>query len=44
MLRERLMEAQVRSSRSILAELQQQLVEVREAWLKVEAETSLTQS
>jgi flagellar secretion chaperone FliS len=41
MLRERLMEAQVRSSRQILGELQQQLIEVREAWIKVEAETDL---
>ena len=39
MLREKLMEAQVRSSKPILAELQQQLAEVREAWVKVEAET-----
>jgi len=39
MLRERLMEAQVRSSRQILAELQQQLAEVRAAWIKVEEET-----
>jgi flagellar secretion chaperone FliS len=39
MLREKLMEAQVRSSRAILGELQQQLLEVREAWIKVEAET-----
>ena len=42
MLRERLMEAQVRSSRPILAELRQQLAEVREAWIKVEADASLT--
>jgi flagellar protein FliS len=40
MLRERLMEAQVRSSQQILAELQAQLAEVREAWLKVEADTA----
>jgi flagellar secretion chaperone FliS len=39
MLREKLMEAQVRSSREILSELQKQLMEVREAWIKVEAET-----
>jgi flagellar secretion chaperone FliS len=39
MLREKLMEAQVRSSREILADLQKQLIEVREAWIKVEAET-----
>jgi flagellar secretion chaperone FliS len=41
MLREKLMEAQVRSSREILSELQKQLVEVREAWTKVEAETAI---
>ena len=40
MLREKLMEAQVRSSREILAELQQQLMEVREAWIKVDAQTA----
>jgi flagellin-specific chaperone FliS len=34
------MEAQVRSSQQILAELQAQLAEVREAWLKVEADTA----
>lgn len=39
MLREKLMEAQVRSSRVILAEMQQQLMEIREAWTRVEAET-----
>jgi flagellar secretion chaperone FliS len=39
MMREKLMEAQVRSSREILSELQKQLMEVREAWMKVEAET-----
>ncbi len=39
MLREKLMEAQVRSSIPILADLQQQLAEVREAWIKVEAKT-----
>ncbi|HEX3741840.1 MAG TPA: flagellar export chaperone FliS [Terriglobales bacterium] len=39
MLRERLMEAQVRSSIPILDDLRQQLTEVREAWVKVEAET-----
>src|SRR5438270_3244694 len=38
MLREKLMEAQVRSSRQILAELQQQLTEVRDAWIKVEVD------
>ncbi|HZQ17378.1 MAG TPA: flagellar export chaperone FliS [Terriglobales bacterium] len=41
MLREKLMEAQVRSSREILAELQHQLMEVREAWIKVEADTTV---
>ncbi len=39
MLREKLMEAQVRSSTSILGDLRQQLTEVREAWVKVEVET-----
>jgi hypothetical protein len=33
------MEAQVRSSIPILADLQQQLAEVREAWVKVAAKT-----
>src|SRR5579859_5816061 len=41
MLRERLMEAQVRGSRQILAELQQQLMEVRDAWIKVEADAGI---
>ena len=40
MLREQLMEAQVRHSREILADLRQQMLEVREAWLKVEEDTS----
>lgn len=40
MLREQLMEAQVRCSREILADLRQQMLEVREAWLKVEEDTS----
>lgn len=40
MLREQLMEAQVRCSREILADLRQQVLEVREAWLKVEEDTS----
>jgi flagellar biosynthetic protein FliS len=40
MLREQLMEAQVRCSREILANLRQQMLEVREAWLKVEEDTS----
>ena len=39
MLRERLMEAQVRRSREVLADLRQQMLEVREAWLKVEEDT-----
>jgi flagellar protein FliS len=39
MLREKLMEGQVRSSIPILADLRQQLAEVREAWIKVEADT-----
>jgi flagellar biosynthetic protein FliS len=38
MLREKLMEAQVRSSREILDRLRENMVEVREAWLKVEAD------
>lgn len=40
MLREQLMEAQVRCSREILDDLRQQVLEVREAWLKVEEDTS----
>ena len=40
MLRERLMEAQVRCSREIFADLRQQMLEVREAWLKVEEDAS----
>ena len=39
MLRERLMEAQVRCSRETLEELAKYMLEVREAWLKVEADT-----
>ena len=39
MMREKLMEAQVRSSIPILDDLRQQLTEVREAWVQVEAET-----
>ena len=42
MLREKLTEAQVRSSRQTLGELQQQLIEVREAWIKVETDTVIT--
>ncbi len=42
MLRERLMEAQVRSSRPILDELLQQLMEVREAWIQVEADAAVS--
>jgi flagellar biosynthetic protein FliS len=38
MLREKLMEAQVRSSREILDRLRENMVEVREAWLKVETD------
>ena len=38
MLRERLMEAQVRCSREILEELRHYMLDVREAWLKVEAD------
>ena len=40
-LRERVMEAQVRSSRKILDELKPQLMEVREAWNQVEEESAL---
>jgi flagellin-specific chaperone FliS len=40
-LREKWMEAQVRSSRQILEQLRQELNEVREAWATVEAETAL---
>jgi flagellar biosynthetic protein FliS len=40
MLREQLMEAQVRSSRDLLDQLRAQVLEMREAWLKVEAETT----
>lgn len=39
MIREKLMEAQVRSSRSTLEEIRQQLAEVHAAWTKVEGET-----
>lgn len=39
MLRERLTEAQVRSSREIMEELRRYLLDVRDAWLKVEADT-----
>ena len=39
MLREQLMEAQVRHSREILGGLRQQMLDVREAWLKVEEDT-----
>jgi flagellin-specific chaperone FliS len=35
-LREKLIEAQVRSSRPILAQLRPQLMELREAWIDVE--------
>jgi flagellar secretion chaperone FliS len=39
MIRERLTEAQVRCSRETLEELRRLMLEVREAWLKVEADT-----
>jgi flagellar protein FliS len=39
MIREKLMEAQVRSSRSILEQIREQLAEVHAAWTKVEGET-----
>jgi flagellar protein FliS len=38
MIRERLTEAQVRCSRELLEELRQLMLDVREAWLKVEAD------
>jgi len=40
MIRERLTEAQVRCSRELLEELRQLMLDVREAWLKVEADAS----
>lgn len=40
MLREKVMEAQVRSSRPLLEEIRQQLTEVHEAWTKVETESA----
>ena len=39
MLREKLMEAQVRCSREILDRLRENMIEVREAWLKVESDS-----
>lgn len=42
-IREKLMEAQVRSSRKILNELKPQLIEVRDAWSKVEAEIAVVE-
>jgi hypothetical protein len=39
MLREKLMEGQVRCSREILDRLRENMIEVREAWLKVEADS-----
>ncbi len=39
MVRERLLEAQVRSSREILEELRAQMLDIRQAWLKVEADS-----
>jgi flagellar secretion chaperone FliS len=42
MLRERLMEAQVRSSRPILDELRQQLMEMREAWIQMEGDAAVS--
>lgn len=39
MIREKLLEAQVRSSRETLEELRRLMLDVREAWLKVEADT-----
>jgi len=40
MIREMLMEAQVRCSRELLEELRRLMLDVREAWLKVEADTN----
>jgi flagellar protein FliS len=40
MIREKLLEAQVRSSREILEELRGHMLDVREAWLKVEADSA----
>jgi flagellar biosynthetic protein FliS len=40
MIREKLLEAQVRSSREVLDELRRLMLDVREAWLKVEADTN----
>ncbi len=40
MIRERLLEAQVRSSREILEELRTHMLDIREAWLKVEADSN----
>jgi len=40
MIRERLLEAQVRSSREILEELRTHMLDIRQAWLKVEADSS----
>ena len=37
-LREKLIEAQVRSSRPILAQLRPQLIELREAWIDLEGD------
>lgn len=42
MLREQLMEAQVRSSRQILEALRQYILDVREAWLKVESQDDVS--
>lgn len=39
-IREKLVEAQVRCSRETLDELRQHMLDIREAWLKVEAETN----
>ena len=39
MIREQLLEAQVRCSREILNELRRHMLDIREAWLRVEADT-----
>jgi len=40
MIREKLLEAQVRSSREILEELRTHMLDIRQAWLKVETDSN----
>ncbi len=40
MLREQMMEAQLRCSRDILEELRKYMLDIRESWLKVEADAT----